>query len=72
MTDSKAFKAYILERGWTMEHLAEALGIALSSLSYKVNNRRQFRPTEIVAIKKILGMTAEDRDRLFFAECVDE
>lgn len=72
MTDSKAFKAYILERGWTMEHLAEELGIALSSLSYKVNNRRQFRPTEIVAIKKLLDMTSEDRDRLFFAECVDE
>lgn len=72
MTDSKAFRAYLMMRGWTLERLAENLGIAACTLSYKVNNKRQFKPTEIVAIKNLLGMTPQERDNIFFAECVEE
>lgn len=68
MTDTLAFKAYLIHRGYTVKSLADALGIATCSLSYKMNNKREFKPSEIVAIKKILNMTSEERDAIFFAD----
>ena len=72
MTDTLAFRAYLMKRGYTVHSLAEALGIADCSLSYKMNNKREFKPSEIVAIKRILGMSSEERDAIFFAENVDK
>lgn len=71
MTDTKRFKAAIALRGFTMDKLAEALGISTATLSYKVNNIRQFKTSEIQAIKRILNLSAEERDKIFFAENVD-
>lgn len=72
MTDTLAFKAYLVRRGYTVQSLADALGIAVCSLSYKMNNKREFKLSEIVAIKKILNMTSEERDAIFFADEVEE
>lgn len=71
MTDTLAFKAYLVRRGYTVQSLADELGIAACSLSYKMNNKREFKPSEIVAIKRILNMTSEERDAIFFADTVD-
>lgn len=68
MTDTLAFKAYLVRRGYTVQALADELGIAPCSLSYKLNNRREFKPSEIVAIKRILNMTSEERDAIFFLQ----
>lgn len=68
MTDTKAFKAMLMLRGYTMGSLARALGMAECSLSYKANNVRQFKTSEIQAIKRLLDLTPEERDAIFFAE----
>lgn len=72
MTDTLAFKALLVKRGYTLEKLSDELGITISTLSYKVNNRRQFKPSEIIAIKNILGMTSAERDSIFFGDDVDK
>lgn len=72
MTDTKRFKAALALRGYTMEKLANELGITLATLSYKVNNIRQFQIREIQAIKRILELSVEERDEIFFAENVDK
>lgn len=71
MTDTKKLKAKIILKGYTLEKLADALGVTIATLSYKVNNLRQFKTTEIQAIKNILNLTIEERDEIFFAENVD-
>lgn len=68
VTDTLAFRAYLVKRGYTVQRLAAELGIAPCSLSYKINNKREFKPSEIVAIKRILRMTSEERDAIFFAD----
>lgn len=71
MTDTKKFKAAMVEKGMTLAKLSEATGISTASLSYKINNHRQFSAREISTIQIILGLTATERDAIFFANCVD-
>lgn len=72
MTDTTALRACIIRAGHTVKTLAEELGISVCSLSYKLNNKREFRPSEIVAIKNILNLTPNERDAIFFADNVDK
>lgn len=71
MTDTKKLKAMLVLKDYTLEKLAEALGITIATLSYKINNLRQFKTTEVQAIKEILNLTPEERDLIFFADDVD-
>ena len=67
MTDSKKFKDYMKERGYTVKTLAEQVGISHESLYQKIGNERAFKATEIMRISEILGMSTSDRDEIFFA-----
>lgn len=71
MTNTKKFKAAMVEKGMTLAKLSEATGISTASLSYKINNHRQFSAREISTIQTILGLTATERDEIFFANCVE-
>lgn len=72
MTDTKRFKATMTLKGYTLENLAKELGLAVATLSYKINNLRQFKVNEIKAIQTILGLTPSERDAIFFADEVDK
>lgn len=72
MTDTNAFKAAVMRKGLTMAFLAEKIGVTEATLSYKANNLRQFKMAEVQAIKRILGLTAEERDAIFFADDVEQ
>lgn len=50
--------------------LAAAIGISQQSLSAKINGRRQFTRDEIWKIKERYGLSAEEIDGIFFAQCV--
>lgn len=71
MTDTKKLKAMLALKEFTLEKLAEALGVTIATLSYKINNLRQFKITEVQAIKELLDLTPEERDAIFFADNVD-
>lgn len=67
MTDTKKFKSLLVAKGMTMARLSELTGISIASLSYKINNKRQFLAREIQCIQKILELTDKQRDEIFFA-----
>lgn len=50
----------------TMQELSDKTGISISSLNYKLNEAREFRQSEIKAIQDALGLTNDERDRIFF------
>lgn len=68
MTDTIRLKSLLVMKQITMEELATLLKISKTSLSYKVNNIREFKSSEIKNVQKALGLTDKERDEIFFCE----
>jgi transcriptional regulator with XRE-family HTH domain len=71
MTNTLEFKAMMIRKGYTAERLAEDICLSQQSLSYKVNNKREFTATEINNISKVLNLTLEEKEKIFFADKVE-
>lgn len=71
MTNTKKLRALILERGLTQEQVAAHLGITPASLNYKINNKREFKASEIKALVELLNIPNEDVTGIFFTRDVD-
>ena len=57
----------IKECGYTQESLAEAIGMNKSTLSLKLNNKGEFKATEIDDICRILDISNDEIGIYFFA-----
>lgn len=66
MTDTEELKKFIRKSGFTLEELSYAIGLSKTSLSYKINNKVDFKTKEIKKIQNILKLTNEQRDYIFF------
>lgn len=72
MTDTLEIKKIIRMKGFTLDTLSKKIGISRTSLSYKINNIVDFNAQEIKHIQKILELSNEQRDHIFFAEAVNK
>lgn len=54
------------EKGFTQERLAKELGISACSLNLSLNNKRNFKQDEMLAISKIIGIPNKSLERYFF------
>lgn len=72
MTDTLELKVAMLRAGATNATLADALGISCQSLSKKINNRVDFKSSEIQKAVDYLGLSDEERNRIFFGHNVDK
>lgn len=68
MTNSLLLKAKIMENGLTIHKVAEMIGISHTSMSYKINNKRDFTVKEICALCETLKI--DDKDIYFFTNKV--
>lgn len=71
MTNTKLLEEYILKSGYKRSFIAKALGITAYALALKINNKSEFKATEIDILCKLLNIGIEDRMRIFFAQMVD-
>lgn len=71
MTNTKKLRALILERGLTQEQVAANLRITSASLNYKINNKREFKASEIKALVELLNIPDGDVSMIFFTPDVD-
>lgn len=71
MTKSFKLKAVILEKGMVQEDIAQQLGMTLATFNYKVNNKREFKASEIKMLSELLALTADEVNDIFFAEQVE-
>lgn len=55
------------EKGFTQEKMAQKIGISACSLNFSLNNKRNFRQDEILAIAKILDIPNKNLEKYFFA-----
>lgn len=66
MTDTAKLKYFIEKNNLTQSKLAEMLGITMATMNNKVLGKREFSTEEIFKIQKILNLTLEEKEEIFF------
>ena len=71
MTDTELLKSWIDKSGYKRKYIADMLGLTTYSLQMKVENRVEFKPSEINKLCALLKITSlRDKERIFFADKV--
>ncbi len=65
MIDTKLLNDAIDKSGLKKEWIANQLGITRAALFEKINNKREFKASEVAKISKILSLTNQKRDIIF-------
>ena len=68
MTDKNLLYYFVKRAGFKNKDIAEAIGITPSGYTLKISNKSDFRQSEIKTICDLIGLTADERDRVFFAK----
>lgn len=71
MTNSELLKEKIEESGMTMVAIAKKTGIKRETLYNKLSGKSEFTASEIVAMSKVLRLSVEEREAIFFAAKVE-
>ncbi len=71
MTDTELLKDAIRKSGLKMQFVAEQLDLSYQGLNNKINNRSEFKTSEIQKLCNLLFLGVEDREQIFFANRVD-
>lgn len=64
--NSSKLRGIRVERGYNQQKLAEAIGITLSTYYRKETGQREFSRDEIEKLAKVLCLTAQDVNAIFF------
>ena len=67
MTDTELLREKIENSGYKLQFIAKSLGLKYQGLLNKINNRSEFRASEIQALYDLLGLTEKERVAIFFA-----
>ncbi len=71
VTNSKKLSDEITDSGITITAIARKIGITREGFYKKLNNETEFKASEISALQKILNLSNENRDEIFFAKDVE-
>lgn len=66
MTNSLMLRQWIFGKGLKLKYVAERLGITPYALQKKIDNKSEFKASEIATFVAKLGMTPSERDHIFF------
>ncbi len=67
MTNTNLLREKIRASGYRLNFVAEKIGLTYAGLLKKINNETEFKASEIVALKKLLDLTDEEANEIFFA-----
>ena len=67
MNDTNKIKGKIVENGFTLETLANAIGMSRQTLSKKIKGRKEFTISEVEAICRELKISDDELVSYFFA-----
>lgn len=62
------FKIAQIRAGVSKEDMASALGVNIATVYRKINGESDFTLSELKKLKKILKLSSEDVDSIFFAD----
>lgn len=69
--DLMALKKEIKRANMSHSDMAEKLGITRSAFSKKMAGVNDFKASQVWEIRKILNLSAEEMDSIFFSQCGD-
>lgn len=68
MTDTLELKKLIKKRGLKMKYVAEYLGLSPYGFQLKVENKQEFKTSEVAALCELLKIESlDEKERIFFA-----
>ena len=67
MTNTELLREKINQSGYKLQFIAEKIGITYQGLVKKINNRSEFRASEIQVLYVLLSLTEDERVSIFFA-----
>lgn len=67
MTNTALLEKYIEESGYKKSFIAQQLGLTAYGFTLKVNNKSEFKGSEIAILCKLLKIKAKDKEAIFFA-----
>ncbi len=70
MTNTFLLKQAIEDSGIKNYIIAEKLGISRAALALKVSGENEFKASEVAQMTRILGLTNDERDKIFLNDGV--
>lgn len=67
MTDSFALRSAVEKSGLKYGRIASEMGISSYTLQKKVDNKTEFKASEIVKLAALLSLSDAERSAIFFA-----
>lgn len=68
LTDTKALKDLINKKGLKMKYVAEYLGLSAYGFQLKVENKQEFKTSEVAALCDLLDIKSlSEKEKIFFA-----
>lgn len=68
MTNTKLLEEAIARSGLKKGYIAERLGVSRAGLFNLINNRAEFRASQMNIMEEILNLTPAQKDAIFFAK----
>lgn len=67
MTDTNALRGLIEKKGLKIKYVAEHLGLSTYGFQLKIENRQEFKTSEVAALCELLGISSlETKEHIFF------
>ena len=67
MTNTSLLEQYIEKSGYKKAFIAEQLGLTAYGFMLKVNNKSEFKASEMQILCQLLKISAKDKEAIFFA-----
>lgn len=71
MTNTPLMEKRINESGYKRSYIAKCLDITPYALAMKINNKSEFKQSEIDILCELLGVDVDERMAIFFAKKVE-
>ena len=70
MVNSNMLKKKIDDSWMKIKYVAVQIGLTPAGFYKKINNESEFKVSEVVAITRVLGLSSNERDEIFFGSDV--
>lgn len=66
MTDTQALRSLVNAKGLKYKYIACQMGLSAYGLMKKIENKAEFKVSEVDKLSKLLELTAKQKEKIFF------